>query len=73
MQRLKDNDLVSESEAMKMRWALTWKRKEDGSLKGKARLVVLGFQDPHLGTENFNHFFRELLDGHARATCIISC
>ena len=30
---------------------LTWKKNDDGSLKGKARLVVLGFQDPHLGTE----------------------
>ena len=35
-----------------MRWVLTWKKNEDGSLKGKARLVVLGFQDPHLGSEN---------------------
>ena len=52
VQRLKDNELVSESEAMKMRWVLTWKKNEDGSLKGKARLVVLGFQDPHLGSEN---------------------
>ena len=34
-----------------MRWVLTWKKNDDGSLKGKARLVVLGFQDPHLGTE----------------------
>ena len=34
-----------------MRWVLTWKKNEDGSPKGKARLVVLGFQDPHLGTE----------------------
>ena len=30
---------------MKMRWVLTWK--DDGSLK--ARLVVQGFTDPHLG------------------------
>ena len=52
VQRLKDNELVSESEALKMRWVLTWKKNEDGSLKGKARLVVFGFQDPHLGTEN---------------------
>ena len=34
-----------------MRWVLTWMKNEDGSLKGKALLVVLGFQDPHLGTE----------------------
>ena len=34
-----------------MRFVLTWKKNEDGTTKGKARLVVLGFQDPHLGTE----------------------
>ena len=36
---------------MKTRFVLTWKKNEDGTKKGKARLVVLGFQDPHLGTE----------------------
>ena len=50
--RLKDGEIVDPKDVMKMRWVLTWKRNEDGTPKGKARLVVLGFQDPHLGTEN---------------------
>ena len=29
-----------------MRWILTWKTKEDGSVKPKARAVLLGYQDP---------------------------
>ena len=39
---------------MKMRWILTWQSDPESPLgkKGKARLVVLGFQDPFLGQEN---------------------
>ena len=33
-------------QAVKMRWILTWKQKEDGSRKAKARAVLLGYQDP---------------------------
>ena len=37
---------------MKLRWVLTWKAPEPGSenlpRKAKARLVVVGFQDPDL-------------------------
>jgi len=33
-------------QALRMRWVLTWKKKEDGSLKPKARAVVLGYLDP---------------------------
>ena len=29
-----------------MRWILTWKYREDGSKKAKARAVLLGYQDP---------------------------
>ena len=29
-----------------MRWILTWKRKDDGTSKAKARAVLLGYQDP---------------------------
>ena len=29
-----------------MRWILTWKTKDDGSLKPKARAILKGFQDP---------------------------
>ena len=34
------------SQAMGMRWLLTWKVKDDGSYKAKARAVLLGYQDP---------------------------
>ena len=50
--RLREGEVVEPSEIMKMRWVLTWKKNEDGTTKGKARLVVLGFEDPHLGTEH---------------------
>ena len=36
----------SSSQAIRMRWILTWKYKEDGSKKAKARAVLLGYQDP---------------------------
>ena len=36
----------SRSQAIGMRWILTWKPKEDGSVKAKARAVLLGYQDP---------------------------
>jgi hypothetical protein len=35
-----------EEKAIKMRWLLTWKVKEDGSTKPKARAILLGHQDP---------------------------
>ncbi|CAE7420984.1 RE1 [Symbiodinium sp. CCMP2592] len=34
------------SQAMGMRWLLTWKTRDDGSQKAKARAVLLGYQDP---------------------------
>ena len=37
---------------LKTRWVLTWKKEEaTGSSRAKARLVVLGYQDPRLGEE----------------------
>ena len=36
----------SKDQAVGMRWVLTWKIKEDGSRKAKARAVLLGYQDP---------------------------
>ena len=36
----------SREQAVGMRWILTWKQKEDGSVKPKARAVLLGYQDP---------------------------
>ena len=36
----------SKDQAVKMRWILTWKTKDDGSRKAKARAVLLGYQDP---------------------------
>lgn len=37
---------VDASRAIRMRWILTWKRKDDGTSKAKARAVLLGYQDP---------------------------
>ena len=37
---------VKRDDAVRMRWILTWKQKEDGSRKAKARAVLLGYQDP---------------------------
>ena len=34
------------SQAIGMRWILTWKVKDDGSVKPKARAILLGYQDP---------------------------
>ena len=36
----------SREQAVHMRWLLTWKLREDGSKKAKARAVLLGYQDP---------------------------
>ena len=36
----------SREQAVNMRWLLTWKVKEDGTKKAKARAVLLGYQDP---------------------------
>lgn len=33
-------------QAIEMRWILTWKVKDDGSCKPKARAILLGYQDP---------------------------
>ena len=34
------------AKAIGMRWILTWKVKDDGSCKPKARAILLGYQDP---------------------------
>ena len=36
----------SRDQAINMRWILTWKTREDGTKKAKARAVLLGYQDP---------------------------
>eukprot|EP00439_Symbiodinium_sp_Y106_P029505 s2527_g3.t1 len=36
----------NKAQAIGMRWILTWKQREDGSMKAKARAVLLGYQDP---------------------------
>ena len=43
---LPDHLKPSLTEAIGMRWILTWKLKEDGSYKAKARAILKGFQDP---------------------------
>lgn len=37
---------VRREDAVHMRWILTWKLKEDGAKKAKARAVLQGYQDP---------------------------
>ena len=51
--RLLAGEHVDAEDVMKMRFVLTWKADPDSPAgkKGKARLVVLGFQDPYLGKE----------------------
>ena len=36
----------NKDQAVGMRWVLTWKTKDDGTTKPKARAVLLGYQDP---------------------------
>ena len=43
---LPDHLKPSREEAIGMRWLLTWKQKDDGTHKAKARAVLLGYQDP---------------------------
>ena len=43
---LPDHLKPSRQQAIGMRWCLTWKLKEDGTSKAKARAVLLGYQDP---------------------------
>ena len=43
---LPDHVRPSKAQAIGMRWILTWKQREDGSRKAKARAVLLGYQDP---------------------------
>ena len=42
---------LDDSQIVRCRWILTWKgpEKEGGPRRPKARLVVLGFEDPGLG------------------------
>ena len=42
---LPDHLKPDKSQAIGMRWILTWKLREDGSRKAKARAVLLGYQD----------------------------
>ena len=43
---LPENLKPSTTQAIRMRWILTWKYKQDGTKKAKARAVLLGYQDP---------------------------
>jgi hypothetical protein len=54
--RLLPEGMAREQDAMKLRWVVTWKT-DDSDPRGKklkARLVVLGFQDPRLGEREVN-------------------
>eukprot|EP00969_Alexandrium_andersonii_P151644 6705040-Alexandrium_andersonii.AAC.1 len=46
-----DKYAISPAELMKMRWVITMKEYPDGQKKVKARLCILGFQDPMLEEE----------------------
>ena len=37
----------SRTQAIGMRWLLTWKPQDNGSVKAKARAILLGYQDPN--------------------------
>ena len=43
---LPDELKPSKEQAISMRWILTWKLRDDGTAKAKARAVLLGYQDP---------------------------
>ena len=43
---LPDHLKPSREKALGMRWCLTWKLKDTGEVKAKARAVLLGYQDP---------------------------
>ena len=45
-EKLPEHLKPSYQQAIGMRWILTWKQKEDGSRRAKARAVLLGYQDP---------------------------
>ena len=56
VEHLQEKELktIPPEDVMKMRFVLTWKADPEspGGKRAKARLVVLGFQDPHLGKED---------------------
>ena len=51
VERLEAGEHVDHAKIMRMRWLVTWKEQEDGWMRGKARLVVLSFEDLFLGQE----------------------
>ncbi|CAK0788366.1 unnamed protein product [Prorocentrum cordatum] len=53
LEALPDHVRVPADRLMRLRWVLTWKiyPSEPGGRKAKARLVILGYQDPDLTTE----------------------
>ena len=52
LERLPPHLKPKSEDVLKTRWVLTWKKDEaTGSSRAKARLVVLGYQDPRLGEE----------------------
>ena len=54
-QALPDHLVLSRDQAIGMRWILTWKMKDDGSHKAKARAVLLGYQDPVMSRQSRQH------------------
>ena len=48
--RLIDASLIDPRRVIRSRWVLNWKQGDKGNKTAKARLVLLGYQDPDLGT-----------------------
>ncbi|CAE7496334.1 RE1 [Symbiodinium sp. CCMP2592] len=44
---LPDHLKPSKDQAIGMRWLLTWKTQDDGSVRPEARAILLGYQDPN--------------------------
>ena len=69
-EKLRESELVDPKDIMKMRFVLTWKKNEDGTKKGKARLAlyldsrihtwVQSRPLPQLSTRDPNNYFYKL-------------
>ena len=48
--QLVDGSNIHAKRVTRSRWALSYKKTDDGGKKPKARVVLLGYQDPDLGS-----------------------
>ena len=61
---------LDHSKAVRTRWILTWKQKEDGSRKVKARAVLLGYQD-HQYEHRFHYITNNKTTDPSNAVTIV--